>query len=302
MRAAFVASEVKIGLFRNLGMSIAVMLTVAVSLGLFGGGLLMVSQVNTMKDFWYDRVEVSVFLCNKTSDTASCKGGTVTPAQRDQIRADLVALKPLVEEIYYESSQEAFQRFKDRYKNSPILNTVTADALPESFRIKLSDPTKFAVIASAFQGRPGVDQVQDERALLQSLFDVLGGAKTLAFVVAGVMLLVTLLLVANAMQLAAASRKRETGVMRLVGASNFYIQLPFLLEAAIAAAVGCVLASVSLIVFKHFVIDNQLTNTFKFTPFIGWDSVWLVIPVLFVVGIGLSVISAFFTLLRYLKV
>jgi cell division transport system permease protein len=90
--------------------------------------------------------------------------------------------------------------------------------------------------------------------------------------------------------------------MRLVGASNFYIQLPFLLEAAIAAAVGCVLASISLIVFKHFVIDNQLTNTFKFTPFIGWDSVWLVIPVLFVVGIGLSVISAFFTLLRYLKV
>ena len=302
MRAAFVASEVKIGLFRNLGMSIAVMLTVGVSLGLFGGGLLMVSQVNTMKDFWYDRVEVSVFLCNKTSDTPSCKGGSVTPTQRDQIRADLNSLKPLVETIYYESSQEAFQRFKDRYKNSPILNTVTADALPSSFRIKLSDPTKFAVIASAFQGRPGVDQVQDERALLQSLFDILGGAKTLAFVVAGVMLLVTLLLVANAMQLAAASRKRETGIMRLVGASNFYIQLPFLLEAAIAAAVGCVLASVSLIVFKHFVIDNQLTNTFKFTPFIEWDSVWLVIPVLFVVGIGLSVVSAFFTLLRYLKV
>ncbi len=302
MRARFVASEVKIGLLRNLGMSIAVTLTVAVSLGLFGGGLLMVSQVNTMKDFWYDRVEVSVFLCNKTSDTPSCKGGQVTPAQREQIRTDLNSLKPLVEDIFYESSQEAFQRFKDRYKNSPILDTVTADALPESFRIKLSDPTKFAVIASAFQGRPGVDQVQDERALLQNLFDVLGGAKALAFVVAGVMLLVTLLLVANAMQLAAASRKRETGVMRLVGASNFYIQLPFLLEAAIAAALGCVLASLSLILFKHFVIDDKLTSTFKFTPFIGWESVWVIIPVLFVVGIGLSVISAFFTLLRYLKV
>lgn len=302
MRATFVASEVGNGLRRNLTMTIAVIITVGVSLALFGVSLLVRAQVDTMKDFWYDRVEVSIFLCNENSDTPSCAGGAVTDSQRNQIRADLKALRPLVEEIFFESQEEAYARFTEQYANSPIIDNVTPDALPESFRVKLSDPTQYQIVASAFAGRPGVEQVNDQRAFLDRFFQLLGGLQAIALVIAVAMLVVTVLLIVNTMRVAAFSRRRETGIMRLVGASNFYIQLPFLLEAAIAAAVGALLATGGLILVKSLVIDNVLAPAFQFTAFIGWDAVTAIIPILFIVGIGLAALAAFFTLRKYLRV
>mgnify|MGYP000311243297 CR=1 FL=1 len=125
MRARFVLSEVGNGLRRNLTMTIAVIITVGVSLALFGVALLVRSQVDTMKDFWFDKVEVSIFLCNDNSETASCAGGKVTDAQKEQIEADLESLKPLVQEIYFETQQEAYDRFIVQYRNSPIVDSVT---------------------------------------------------------------------------------------------------------------------------------------------------------------------------------
>ena len=143
MRAEFVASEVGNGLRRNLTMTLAVIITVAVSLSLFGVSLLVRAQVDTMKDFWYDKVEVSIFLCAKGSDTPSCAGGAVTSGQRDQIEADLESLRPLVQDIYYESQAEAFVRFQEQFSSSPIADSVNESALPESFRVKLADPTQY---------------------------------------------------------------------------------------------------------------------------------------------------------------
>jgi len=167
----------------------------------------------------------------------------VTQAQREQIRADLESLKPLVEEVYYESSAEAFQRFSEQMKGNPILENTDPEVLPESFRVRLSDPTKYDVVASAFVGRAGVDEVNDQRKVLDTLFAILRGFQTGALVIAAMMLLATVLLVANTIRVAAFSRRRETGIMRLVGASNFYIQLPFLLEAAFAATIGALVAT-----------------------------------------------------------
>jgi cell division transport system permease protein len=302
MRATFVASEVGGGLRRNLTMTLAVIITVAVSLGLFGASLLVRAQVGTMKDFWYDKVEVSIFLCGKGSDTPSCSGGEVTQAQRDQIKADLEALRPLVEDIYYESKTEAFQRFKEQFKNSPIVNSVSENALPESFRVKLSDPTKYDVVASAFAGRPGVDQVNDQRVILDKFFRLLGGLQLIALLIAIVMLVVTVLLIVNTMRVAAFSRRRETSIMRLVGASNFYIQLPFLLEAALAAGVGGLVAIVALILMKGILIDQVLAPSFQFTAFVGWDAVATIAPIVFLTGVVLAGLAAFFTLRKYLRV
>ena len=302
MRARFVLSEVGTGLRRNLTMTVAVIITVAVSLALFGVSLLVRAQVDTMKDFWYDRVEVSIFLCNDNSDTASCSAGAVTEAQRNQIRTDLESLRPLVEEIYYESQAEAYARFIEQYRNSPIVDNVTEDALPESFRVKLSDPTQYQVVASAFVGRPGVETVNDQRQFLDRFFQLLGGLQAIALVIAAAMLIVTVLLIVNTMRVAAFSRRRETGIMRLVGASNFYIQLPFLLEAAIAAFIGASLATAGLVLVKAFVIDQVLAPAFQFTAFIGWDAVVAIAPLLFIVGIGLSALAAFLTLRKYLRV
>ena len=302
MRATLILSEVGIGLRRNLTMTIALVITFAVSLGLFGGALLVRDQVSTMKDYWYDKVQVSIFLCTKNSDTASCAGGLTTQAQTDQIKADLDSLKPLVQEVYYESSQEAYTRFKEQFKNSPIAQNASPDALPESFRVKLSDPTKYEVIASAFNGRPGIDNVVDQRTLLDKFFQVLSGLQKLALLIAGSMILVTVLLIANAMRVAAFNRRRETGIMRLVGASDFYIQMPFLLEAAIGAAIGAVLASLSLVGVKAILIDKVLTPQFTITPFIGWDSVLSASLVLLVLGVVLACLTAFVSLRRYLRV
>lgn len=302
MRATFVASEVGNGLRRNLTMTIAVIITVAVSLGLFGVSLLVRAQVSTMKDFWYDKVEVSIFLCGQGSDTPSCSGGAVTDAQREQIKADLESLKPLVEEVYYESKTEAFARFKEQFKNSPIVDNVREDALPESFRVKLSDPTKYEVVASAFAGRPGIEQVNDQRRILDKFFRLLGGLQVIALIIAGAMLIVTVLLIVNTMRVAAFSRRRETGIMRLVGASNFSIQLPFLLEAALSAGIGAIFAVGALVLTKVVVIDGVLAPSFQFTAFVGWDAVFTIAPILLLTGILLAGLAAFFTLRKYLRV
>ncbi len=302
MRATFVASEVSSGLRRNLTMTLAVIITVAVSLGLFGASMLVRAQVTTMKDFWYDKVEVSIFLCSKGSDTPSCSGEAVTQAQRDQIKSDLESLRPLVQEIFYESKADAYARFQEQFKNSPIADNVSQGALPESFRVKLSDPTSYEVVASAFAGRPGIEQVNDQRQILDKFFRLLGGLQLIALLIALSMLVVTVLLIVNTMRVAAFSRRRETGIMRLVGASNFYIQLPFLLEAAFSAGVGAVLAIFGLIVTKAVVIDQILAPSFQFTSFVGWDAVFAIAPLMFVVGILLAGLSAFFTLRKYLRV
>ena len=110
------------------------------------------------------------------------------------------------------------------------------------------------------------------------------------------------LLIWNTIRVAAFSRRRETGIMRLVGASNFYIQLPFLLEGAIAGLIGAIIASLGLIGVKHFFVDERLEPSFKFTTFIGWEAVWVVVPILLLVGVGLSALASFLTLRQYLRV
>ncbi len=302
MRASLILNEVGIGLRRNLTMSIALVITFAVSLGLLGGALLVRDQVDVMKDYWYDKVQVSIFLCTKNSDSASCAGGAVTEAQKAQIKDDLDTLKPLVQDVFYESSADAYARFKEQFKNSPIAQNASPDALPESFRVKLSDPTKYDVIASAFSGRPGIDNVVDQRSLLDKFFQVLGGLQKLALLIAGAMILVTVLLIANAMRVAAFNRRRETGIMRLVGASDFYIQMPFLLEAAIGAILGAGVATLALVGTKAVLIDRVLSPQFTITPFIGWDAVLRASLVLMVLGVVLACITAFLTLRRYLRV
>jgi len=301
MRAQFVMSEVGIGLRRNLTMTVAVIVTVAISLALFGAGLLIRAQVETMKDFWYDRVEVSVFLCGPDSVTPSCSGGAVTEQQRDEIEDVLRAL-PQVDTVFYESKEEAFERFKEQFKDSAIADNVTADALPESFRVKLTDPTKYDVVATAVEGKPGVEQVQDQRAILDRFFQVLNGFQVAALFIALVQIVAAALLISNTIRVAAFSRRRETGIMRLVGASNFYIQLPFLLEGAIAGLIGAILACASIIGIKKFFVEDRLEPSFQFTAFIGWEAVWVVVPILLLAGVGLSALASFLTLRRYLRV
>jgi cell division transport system permease protein len=301
MRASFILSEIGIGLRRNLTMTLAMIITTGVSLAFLGAAVLFNQQVNVSKDFWYDKVEVSVFLCGQVSNAPSCAGGEVTQAQRDQIRTDLGAM-PQVQKIYYESKQQAFTRFKQQFKNSAIVDNVTADQMPESFRVKLTNPELFPIIASAFIGRDGIEQVQDQKALLERFFKVLKWVQWFAFGLALMMLVVSVILIVNTIRVAAFSRRRETGIMKLVGASSFSIQLPFLLEGAISGFLGALLASAVFVLLKAVLVDRVLAPNFPITRFITWGDVWLSSGAVFLIGVALAAIASFLTLLKYLRV
>ncbi|MFJ4681076.1 MULTISPECIES: permease-like cell division protein FtsX [Kitasatospora] len=301
MRAQFVLSEIGVGLRRNLTMTIAVVVSVALSLALAGASLLVRDQVNSMKDYWYDKVEVSIYFCTKAEhNSPQCADGEAT---QDQIQAvkDGLAKMPLVQSYTFENSQEAFKHFKDSNPDNPLLAAVGPDSMPQSWRVKLNDPTRFDVIQSAFAGKPGVKSVEDQRKILENLFGLLRGLQTAAFVIMVLMLFVALLLIVNTVRVSAFSRRRETGIMRLVGASNFYVQMPFIAEAAFAALLGSALAS-ALLLGGHFFVQEWLAKKVAFIHFIGLSSVLAVIPLLVVVGMAMAGVAAFFTLRKYLKV
>ena len=300
MRARFLLSEVGIGLRRNMTMTFAVIVTTAISLSLLGIGLLSNAQVGAMKDYWYDKIEVSVFLCGSLSESPSCSGGVVTSEQRLQIQQDLQTM-PAVDSVFYESQSEAFNRFQERFKDSAIAANVSADQLPESFRVKLKDPTQFAVIVSAFSGRPGVDVVQDQRSILEKFFKLLGVLRNGALLVGLASVLTAALLISNTLRIAAFNRRRETGVMKLVGASSWSIQLPFLLEGVISAIVGWGLATGLLAGLKG-VIDSRVAPLLSFTNFFGWGEVWVASAYLLATGLFVSTLASVITLRRYLKV
>jgi cell division transport system permease protein len=300
MRAGFLLSEVRIGLRRNLTMTFAVIVTTAISLSLLGIGLLSNAQVNAMKDYWYDKIEVSVYLCGSLSESPSCAGGVVTPEQRLAIKSDLDAL-PVVQSVFYESQSEAYTRFQERFKDSAIAQNVTADQLPESFRVKLKDPTQFAVVVSAFSGRPGVDIVQDQRTILEKFFKLLNVLRNGALLVGLFSVLTAGLLISNTLRIAAFNRRRETGVMKLVGASSWSIQLPFLLEGIFSALIGWGFAT-GLLAGLKTVVDSKVAPLLTFTNFFGWNEVWIASAWLLLAGFGVSTIASLITLRRYLKV
>jgi cell division transport system permease protein len=306
MRAQFVLSEIGVGLRRNLTMTFAVVVSVALSLALFGGSLLMRDQVTMMKGYWYDKVNVSIFLCNK-SDAESdpkCAKGAATEEQKAQIKSDLGKM-PVVESVQFETSDEAYKHYKQQFgDDSPLASSLTPDQMQESFRIKLKDPEKYQVVATAFDGRDGVQSVQDQKGILENLFGLLNGMNWAALAVMALMLVVALMLIVNTVRVSAFSRRRETGIMRLVGASSFYIQMPFIMEAAVAGLIGGFFACVMLLVGRYFIIDHGLALSEKLNliNFVGWDAVISKLPLVLLIGLLMPAVAAFFALRKYLKV
>ena len=300
MRFSFVRSEVANGLRRNFTMTVALIVSVAVSLALVGAALLMRAQVDRMMGYWYDKIEVSIFLCGKTSVAFTCTG-TVTAEQRANIETVLGSLAPTVQEIFYESSQDAYGKFQEQFAGSAILANISPDALPESFRVKLDDPANFEKVATALQSVQGVESIQDQRQLLDRFFQILKGLQSFAIAIAVAMLFVTVLLVMNTIRVSAFARRRETSIMRSVGASNISIRLPFILEAVVASVIGSMLATAGILATKYWVIDARLAPNLTFIPFITWSQVLAIVPVIFLAGVGITVLASSITLRRYLR-
>jgi len=305
MRLQFILSEIGIGLRRNLSMTISVILVTFVSLTFVGVAGLLQTQIGKMKDDWYNKVEVSVFLCPSNSSQPTCASGVVTDDQKADILAALDApdvAQFIQQPIYFESQAEAFAAFQKQYAGQFWASVATVDDMNASFRIKLTDPTKYQVVADVLTGRQGVEEVQDQRRLFDRLFLVLDRATLLAGGLAGVMLLAAVLLITTTIRLSAMSRRRETGIMRLVGASTLFIQLPFMLEGAIAATIGAGLAIGALWLGVKYLVTDWLGSSVSWIPYIGTSDVWVVAPLLLVIAILLATLSSVVTLSRYTKV
>jgi cell division transport system permease protein len=293
MRVNFVLSEVATGLRRNLTMTVAMILTTAISLGLMGTGLLIAGMISDMKEIYYDKVQVSIFLADG-----------VTDEQRTAIESQLKD-SPEVKSYIYESKDEAYQRFQQQFSQQPeLVQNTPPDALPESFRVELVNPERYEVIAEAFpNGQNGVDQVRDEGDFLDRLFSLLNGARNATIAVAVVQALAALLLISNTIQLAAFNRRNETNIMRLVGASRWYTQLPFILEAAVAGLIGALLAVAGLVLTKVLFVDRTLAGPIKagIIPPVDWSAIAFISPIIAAAGVGLAGVAAYVTLRLYVR-
>nr|WP_314141856.1 permease-like cell division protein FtsX [uncultured Rhodococcus sp.] len=300
MRASFIFSEVFTGLRRNITMTIAMILTTAISLGLFGGGLLVVQMAGKTQQIFLDRVEVQIFLTDDISATdADCAQETCAT-----LRSDLEST-PSVVSVQYLNREDAVKDATERvFKDQPELaELVSADSFPASFKVRLSDPERFGVINDNFENRPGVQSVLNQRDLVERLFSVLNGVRNAAFAIATVQAVAAILLIANMVQIAAFTRRTEVGIMRLVGATRWYTQLPFLLEAVVAALIGSALAIAGLFTAKNMFIDDVLSDVYQANILarISNSDVLLVSPFLALVGVGMAAVTAYITLRLYVR-
>ena len=300
MRAQFVFHEVWIGLRRNLTMTVALVVVVAISLSLLGTGLLFVKQVNDTRNFWQGRVQLSVYLCTKISSSPQCtKNGPATAAEMSQLRQELSAM-PQVASVTYESQATAYQQFKSEFPS--MVNSVSPGDIPDSFEVKLKNTqADAAVVAETVNGAPGVDQIVDNSAILDKFYKLLNGARNAVVIIAIILIIAAILLVANTIRLSAFNRRRETSIMRLVGASNFYVQLPFLMEGVIAGLFGWLVAAGLLIAVKSLFLD-AMQQYFPFNVQLSSTDLVEVIILSMIIGVLLTGATSFLTLRRYLRV
>lgn len=297
MRFGFLVNEVLTGLRRNVTMTVAMILTTAISIGLFGGGLLVVRLADQSRDIYLDRVESQVFLTDDISANDPSCDGDVCKALYRMIddRDDVRSLSFLNREQAYDDAIKKFPQYKD---------VAGKDAFPASFIVKLNDPEQHEAFDKAMQGQPGVLNVLNQKDLIDRLFAVLDGLSSVAFAVALVQAIGAVLLIANMVQVAAYTRRTEIGIMRLVGATRWYTQLPFLVEAMIAALIGVVIAIVGLIVVRAVFLEKALDQFYQSNLIARVDYadvLYFSAPWMLFLGLAMSGITAYVTLRLYIR-
>lgn len=306
MQLRYVFSETGTGLRRNVSMTIALVVTIFVSLTLVGMGLLLNSQAQKAEQYWGSKLQITVFLCNQNSQTPHCTSGEVNDAQKQAI-TEVLGTHPEVASFYHQTKQEAFETWKRVYVSKDkteqeIYSTVTPDDMQESYWVKLKDPNKYRGVESALSGMDGVTAVRDLRTVLKPIYFWMTVMKWGAIAVAGFLLVAAILQVGNTIRLAAFARRKEIGIMRLVGASSLYISLPFLMETLVAALIGITLASATLVAFMYVVIYGRLRPGSHIVEWVDWHDSLLAIGGITVLGVLLTLIPTLVMTRKYLKV
>ncbi len=308
MQFTYVFSELGSGLRRNISMTVAVVTTIFVSLTLVALGILLSKQAHKAEDYWGDRLQITVFMCTPVSSTASgnCIDGKATDEQKAEVQK-VLETNPEVKTFHFETAQQAYDKFRSLYQHddsqtqNAVLDTVTADDFPESYWVTLKDPQKFQGVESEVFGLKGVSDVRDLRDVLKPLYVMISWFRYGAIGVAMVLVLAAILQVGTTIRLSALARRREIGIMRLVGASNWYIQLPFLLESLFAAFVGVALAGLAILAFEGVVIYRILDDS-HIVPWVTWVDAAESIGYIAVGGVLLTLVPTLLLTRKYLRV
>jgi cell division transport system permease protein len=303
MKLGYVFGEVGQGLKRNLSMVVSIVLVTFLSLSFVGTAALLQLQIGQMKNYWYDRAQVAVYLCSEFSPAEACPQGEASADVKTAIEAKLQdsTLSPYVDKYYFLDHNQALAQFQEEFKDNTITNYVTADQLNETFWVKLKNPSDGAIITQSFTGVAGVEEVRDQRSYLDQIFSILNAASLAAISIALVMLFSAILLISTTIRQSAFSRRREIGIMRLVGASNFYIQLPFIIEGVVAAAIGSILAGGTVVAIVQFFVQGYLAQSLPFTNFVSLGTALTLVPIIFGLGVLLAAFASIIAIRRYLR-
>lgn len=306
MRLRFILSETWTSLRRNVPMLLSVMLVTFISFLFIGASLLTQAQITKAKGDWYDKVEVVVWLCpDGTSQSPNCAAGKAATAQQINALQDVIQqeLGDDVSSVTYESPEDFYDdSFLKQYPNGEFQGrTLTAADMQGSLWLKLKNPEKYKVVSEVLSGRDGVEDVVDQRQIFEPVFAVLNRATAATAMLAAVMVVVAVMLTGTTIRMSAASRSEETEIMRFVGASNWTIRLPFILEGAVAALLGSLLSCLALSALVKVFITDWLAKSVTWIPYVTQGTVLLISPVLIVGAVLLSVIASSVALNRYLK-
>jgi cell division transport system permease protein len=292
------------GLKSNVSMVFSIVLVTFISLTFVGVAALLQLQIGQMKNYWYDRAQVAVYLCTDFSPEAACPLGGVDETQIANVKSQLdsAAISPYVEEYFFETHEAAYEKFSQEFAGSSVLEFITPEQLNQAFWVNLKNPSDSQLIAESFSGLEGVEEVRDQRGYLDQIFAFMNVGSLAAAGVAGVMLLSATLLIATTIRLSAFSRRREISIMRLVGASNFSIQLPFVLEGIFSALLGGLLAAGATVAAVQYLVTDYLALQLPFTSFVGFTDAITVAPWLVGLGVILAIIASGISIRRYLKI
>ncbi|WP_298228986.1 permease-like cell division protein FtsX [Gryllotalpicola sp.] len=304
MRFALVMGEVGNGLRRNLSMVISVVLVTFISLTFVGTAILMQMQIAQMKGYWYDRAQVAVYMCTATDQSTTCSGADASADEIANVQALLSSptLATFIKSTTFQNHDQVYTDFQQQLKGNPVVKYVTPAMLNQTFWINLVNPDQSSVIIQALANVKGVQSVTDQRSYLDQIFAMLNTASFTAIGIAALMLVAAALLISTTIRLSAVSRRRELGIMRLVGASNGFIQTPFILEGVIAAVVGSLLAGGAVVAIVRFFVQGYLQSAVPFTAFVGTGDALIVVPILLVAGIVVAAIASNIAITRHLKV
>lgn len=293
MRIRYYVSETLTNLKRNLLMSIAAVSTVAISLLLLGGVLILGMIVANVTLNWESKVEVSVFLLDDAS--------------QDEIQAlesDIRAMDE-VENVTFVSKEQAFEEFKQIYRDQPeFWQSLDSDALPASLRVKLTDAKYAEGIAAVLNGRPAVDEARYGGEIIRRLLQVNSLLRTVTFVMSLVLMIAAAALIANTIRLAIYARREEIGIMKLVGATNWFIRIPFMLEGVIAAMAGALLSG-GIVLGANALLFSRMGEAVPFLgPVFNFTSGELMSVMFVLLGVGalVGLIGSTMALRRFLEV